>query len=145
MTTPNLKSVRPRNDAPRGFNAYSARALVDRADEAYRTIAVMLRQRADRAIAAESQRSREEVLFVVPDMIFGLPLYFQYKKKVINMLIEGLQADHFTVGRENNILHISWHNIKSTAKKNKKKKKKKTSAEDARVDAIMKQLGGIKM
>lgn len=103
------KKIRPRDRPPLGLTADQARRLVDRSDDTYRTVAIMLRKRCDQAVAAVSSNTREHASFAIPYLVPGLPLFFRQREKVVELLIEGLKRDGYVVERvDDGMLYLEW-------------------------------------
>jgi len=117
---------------PSGLSATSARMLVEKADDTWRTVALVLRQRCDQLIAAKAQGCKNETTFAIPIMLPGMPLFIDHKDKIAALLIDSLTQDGFTAELvQDNLVYINWskeevaRNLRRKAKEKKERLKSK--------------------
>lgn len=119
------KTTRPRDKPPLGLTADQARRLVDRSDETYRVVAIMLRKRCDQAVAAVSSNTREHANFAIPYLVPGMPLFFKQREKVVQLLIDGLTRDGYVVERvDDGMLYVEWGEEARLTRENRRQRRK---------------------
>jgi len=116
---------------PSGLSASSARMLVEKAEDTWRTVALVLRQRCDQLIAAKAQSCKSETTFAIPVMLPGMPLFIEHKDKITALLLESLTEDGYTAELlQDNLIYVNWskeevaRNMKRKARENHDHRKK---------------------